>query len=503
MAAPVPDLARLRPCLWVACAAQLLLLGASLRHHYVWGESERFPWLLPLLNTGEALAVLLAAGLGAFAWWRALGKAEANAPPLRRLVWLSVPLLLCAVVVPPFLTTDPIDYVVRGRLIAVHGANPYVTVATDFPDDPFLQFGDKAWKSFPLPYGPVLANVQAAAAFVAHQLPLPPRGELVVALGLLKLLFASSLLFAATCLARVAAAGGGAGAAARTFVAVAWNPLLLVEGVANAHNEPLLVAFVATTVLAVHRLQWARAAVALGLGVLTKVTPVVLGPLLLVRALRTGGLRALLLGGLVVLLLGGLFYLQFFRADGAFDVLRRQGELSGASLAWAGAQLTGGGVGPFVWIGRGVVVLVVALGMVRLWRPATASSRAPRASSAAPTAGSPTSPGPSASAEPMVAPAAAALAALACGGAALFGVWYHCWWIPLALLGRGTFLARFAVAASCTSLLAYLPWTFARRLDDPAQWGNVAFAVLLPLAIAGWSTLRGRTRGAALGVGQP
>lgn len=487
MAAPAPDLARLRPCLFVACAAQLLLLLASLRHHYVWGESERFPWLLPLLNTGEALAVLLAAGLAAFAWWRAMGEAEANAPSLRRLVWLSVPLLLLAVVVPPFLTTDPIDYVVRGRLLAVHGANPYVTVATDFPGDPFLQFGDRAWKSFPLPYGPLLANVQAAAAGLAHVLPLPPRGELIVALGLLKLLFAGSLLFAATCLARVAAASGGAAAAARTFVAVAWNPLLLVEGVANAHNEPLLVAFVAATVLAAHRLQWARAAVALGLSVLTKVTPVVLGPLLLVRALRTGGLRALLLGGLVVLLLGGLFYLQFFRADGAFDVLRRQGELQGASLAWACALLTGAGVGPFVWIGRGVVVLVVAFGMVRLWRPATASSRASSASSAEPASAlpsSPASPGPSSPAEPLVAPAAAALAALACGGAALFGVWYHCWWIPLALLGRGTFLVRFAVAASCTSLLAYLPWTFARRLDAPAQWGNVVFAVLLPLLLA-------------------
>ncbi len=96
----------------------------------------------------------------------------------------------------------------------------------------------------------------------------------------------------------------------------------------------------------------------------------------------------------------------------------------------------------------------------------------------------PAAPGPTSPAEPLVAPAAAALAALACGGAALFGVWYHCWWIPLALLGRGTFLARFAIAASCTSLLAYLPWTFARRLDAPAQWCNVAFAVLLPLLLA-------------------
>jgi hypothetical protein len=465
-AAPDHPLARLRPCLLVAIAAQLLMLGASLRHHYVWGESASMPWLLPLLNTGEALAVVLAAALGAFAWWRAMAKAEAEAPSLQRLLWFSLPLLLAAVVVPPFLTADPIDYVVRGRVLAVHGENPYVTVATAFPDDPFLAFGDKAWKGFPLPYGPVLANVQGAVAWLAHLLPLPPRGELIAALLLLKLLFGGALLLAATSLARWVEATAGAAAAARTFVAIAWNPLLLAEGVANAHNDPLLAACLAIAVLAAQRGQFARGTFALGLGVLTKVTPLVAVPLLAVQALGRRQLRGLLLGGLATAALAALFYLQFFRVDGAFDVMRRQGELHGASLAWALHEATGAPLATFVTIGRVFVVLVVGLGMLRLWRER----------------GTPTRSTPNDDALPRT--FAAALAALACCGAGLFGVWYHLWWIPLALLGRGTFLARFAVAASCTSLLAYVPWTFARRLDAPAQWANVLAAVLLPLALA-------------------
>lgn len=478
-AAPRTDLGCLRPCLWVAIAAQLLMLGASLRHHYVWGESASMPWLLPLLNTGEALAVVLATALGAFAWWRAMHKAETQAPSLRQLLWFSAPLLLAAIVVPPFLTADPIDYVVRGRVLAVHGQNPYVTVATQFPDDPFLAFGDKAWKGFPLPYGPVLANVQGAAAWLAHQLPLPPRGELIAALLLLKLLFAGALLLAATSLARFAAAAAtasataagssampgdpsaGDAAAARTFVAIAWNPLLLAEGVANAHNDPLLAACLAIALLAAQRGQFARGTLALGLGVLTKVTPLFAVPLLAVQALGRRQLRGLVLGGLAVVALAAAFYLQFFRVDGAFDVMRRQGELHGASLAWALHEATGAPIASFVTAGRVLVVLVVALGLLRLWRART---------------------DPSASALPGT--FAKALAALACCGAGLFGVWYHFWWIPLALLGRGTFLARFAVAASCTSLLAYLPWTFARRLDEPAQWANVLAAVLLPALLA-------------------
>lgn len=472
-AAAEQPLARLRPCLWAATAAQLLMLGASLRHHYVWGESASLPWLLPLLNTGEALAVVLAAALGAFAWWRAMAKAEAEAPSLQRLLWFSLPLLLAAVVVPPFLTADPIDYVVRGRVLAVHGENPYVTVATAFPDDPFLAFGDKAWKGFPLPYGPVLANVQGAVSWLAHLLPLPPRGELIAALLLLKLLFGGALLLAATSLARWVEATAGAAAAARTFVAIAWNPLLLAEGVANAHNDPLLAACLATAVLGAQRGQLARSTLALGVGVLTKVTPLVAVPLLAAEALAHRRLRGLLLGGLAVGALAALFYLQFFRVDGAFDVLRRQGELHGASLAWALHEATGARIATFVTAGRVFVVLVTALGMLRLWRARG-----------------------TAAAEALPQTFAAALAALACCGAGLFGVWYHVWWIPLALLGRDTFLARFATAASCTSLLAYLPWVFARRLDAPAQWANVVAAVLLPCALAfacAWRSSRAGT----------
>jgi hypothetical protein len=473
-AAPDLPLSRLRPCLLVAIAAQLLMLGASLRHHYVWGESASMPWLLPLLNTGEALAVVLAAALGAFAWWRAMAKAEAEAPSLQRLLWFSLPLLLAAVVVPPFLTTDPIDYVVRGRVLAVHGANPYVTVATDFPGDPFLAFGDRAWKGFPLPYGPVLANVQGAAAWLAHLLPLPPRGELIAALLLLKLLFGGALLLAATSLARFVEATAGPAAAARTFVAIAWNPLLLAEGVANAHNDPLLAACLATAVLGAQRGQFARGTLALGLGVLTKVTPLVAVPLLAVQALVRRQLRGLVLGGLATAALAALFYLQFFRVDGCFDVMRRQGELHGASLAWALHEATGAPIATFVTIGRAFVVLVTALGMLRLWRARG-----------------------TAAADHLPHTFAAALAALACCGAGLFGVWYHLWWIPLGLLGRGTWLGRFAVAASCTSLFAYLPWTFARRLDAPAQWANVIAAVLLPCALALLGGRRGERSTAA------
>ena len=45
---PSNETSSLRRLVWFAVGAQLLLVAAGLRHHLVWGESERWPWLLPL-----------------------------------------------------------------------------------------------------------------------------------------------------------------------------------------------------------------------------------------------------------------------------------------------------------------------------------------------------------------------------------------------------------------------------------------------------------------------
>lgn len=457
--------APLRRCLQLAIAAQFVLLAAGLRHHLVWGDTPERPWLLPLLNGAEALAVVAAAALGGFGWWRALQLVGADAPPLRRLVWWTVPLLLAAVLVPPFLTTDPIDYVLRGRVLAVHGGNPYLQVAADYPGDPFLDFGDRAWKDFPLPYGPVIAVVQGAVAGLAHLLPMSPLGELIAALALFKLLFAGALLGTAAALAKRVAIDAP-GEAPRAFVAIAWNPLLLLEGVANAHNDPLLAVGIALALLAERRLHLGRAVVALGVGALAKVTPVVLLPLLAARAVAARRLRGLLAGTAVLLALVGASWWAFFRADGSLDFLRRQSELQGASLPWAVHELTGLAMPTLLLAGRGIVVGVVGWQALRLLR-----------------AGPP---------ERVPAAFAAAMATLACCGAGLFSVWYHLWWLPCALLARGTFVARFAVAATLVAPFAYLPWTCSRRLDGLSQWHIVTCAVLAPAACALWAGWRDR-----------
>lgn len=445
---------------WLVIAL-LLLCAAGLRHHLVWGGGERAPWLASVLNALEGLSLCAFAALGGLAWWRAMALMQRQDVAVKRLVTFSIPILAAAILVPCFLTADPIDYVMRGRILALHDGNPYRDVATDYADDPFVEFGDRGWKDMPLPYGPLVANLQGVIAWLANLLPVGPRVELIAALVLFKLVFAGALVACAVAAARIAA-NMQPGRGAWAFVAVLWNPLMLNDCLVNAHNDSLVLLFVLLAVLAAMASRFGCMVVALCLGVMAKVVPVVLGPIWLVTAWRRGKLLQAAMGLLVCAAIVGAFYLQFFAEVGYVTTLKRQNDLQGASLWWALHQLTGISLSTLSTIGRVAVVAWVTNCCLRLWRHSN-SMEFPRE---------------------LLFATASSLLLLAVLGAALFGTWYHVWWLPLGLLlGRG-YIYRAAVCASLTSSLAYLFWASMRTLDGPAQWWIVAMGVFVPLLLA-------------------
>jgi hypothetical protein len=449
------------------CAlALLLLVVAGLRHHLVWGDSLH---LRPLLDAFETACVVGFAWFGTRGWLAAIAAVRERTPGLRALVRASLPLLVLGVVAPPFLSSDVTDYVMRGRVLALHGGNPYVQVAADFPTDPFLVFGDAPWKQFPLPYGPLVADLQGALAWLGAQLPfLPLTAQFVWSVVLFKLVFALALLAAALVARDVhARLRGGDGDVA--FVAVLWCPLVLEEALASAHNESLLLLAILLALRAAIVGRAGLAAFALGLGVLTKIVPVLLAPLFLVFALRARRVRAFALGALAAALLLAFYWWRFFAAPGGLDFLQRQSSVSNSSLVSATAHLTGADVATTLRLGRAIAIAVLVAAMIRLWRRPTGDE--------------------------LVRACAAVLAATIVFGLAGFGPWYHVWWAPLALLlGRG-WLQRAAVHATWLSPLGYLLWTSMRRFDGPHEWLSLATGVLLPAALATalpWST-RGET----------
>lgn len=445
---------------WLVIAL-LLLCAAGLRHHLVWGGGERAPWLAQVLNAFEGLCLCAFAGLGGVAWLRAMALLQGQDVALKRLITFSLPILVAAVLVPCFLTADPIDYVMRGRILALHDGNPYRDVAIDYPSDPFVEFGDRRWKHMPLPYGPLVANLQGVIAWLANLLPVGPRVELITALVLFKLVFAGALVACAVVAARIAAhmhAGRGAWA----FVAVLWNPLLLNDCLANAHNDSLVLLCVLLAILAAMSSRFGGMVVALCLGVMTKVVPAVLGPIWLVTAWRRGKLPQVAIALLICAAIVGAFYLQFFVEVGYAATLEQQNNLEGASLWWAVHQVTGISLSTLSTIGRVAVVAWVANSCLRLWHRSNTDEFS----------------------RELLFATASSLLLLAVLGAALFGTWYHVWWLPFGLLlGRG-YLYRAAVCASLTSSLAYLFFASMRTFDEPAQWWTVTTGVFVPLLLA-------------------
>ena len=436
--------------------AQGLLILAALRHHFVWGESARLPFSLrPLLDALEAGCVVGAAWFGAVGWWRGMA-AAASGPGLPRLLRLSWPIVLAAMLVLPFLSIDVVDYVMRGRVLALHGGNPYVQVATDYPADPFVQFGDQAWKSFPLPYGPVLANLQGAVAWLAHQVPgLSPRAELVVAVGLFKVLFAAAVL-AAALVARSIAGVLQPERRDAAFVGVLWSPLVLGECLGQAHNDALLLLLVLLAVRLLVQDRLATGTLAYGGAVLAKIVPAALGPLWLVWAWRRGRLVGFAGGVVATLALAALCYVQFFRDPAALHFLERQSGVLGASPVWL-ANACGLDLGVAIGLGRVAVVLAAMVATVWLWRRPTAD---------------------------VLLRSSSGVLAVAAASLGVFGPWYHLWWAPLALLAGDGFLRRFAIAATALSPLGYLVWAGLRRLDVPHQAVMLALGLVLPCVVA-------------------
>ena len=430
-----------------------LLLVAGIRHNYFWGGS-----LSAVLHGAETLCLLGFTWFGARAWLRGMAAVREESPGLRRLLVLSIPILVVAVLVPNFLSQDIVDYVMRGRILSLHGGNPYVQMAADFPEDPFVAFGDEGWKRFPLPYGPLVADLQGLVAWIAHQFSfLPAQAELWLACTLFKTIFAGSLILSALTARSICSLLRPADQDV-VFLGVLWNPLLLNEGVAQAHNEPLMLL---ALLIAVRAMLIGRVAVGsftLGMGVLIKIIPVLVAPILMALATRQKRITALLLGGLGAGVVLAFYYWRFFTEPGALDFIQRQSGVTGVTPVSFAADLFGVDIATALRGGRIVTSIVIFAAGVSLWRRPD-----PRG---------------------FLVACAACLAAMVCFGLGGFRSWYHIWWIPLALLAGHGFLYRFAWWATVLSPLGYLAWVSMRSYDSPHGILELSSGMLLPALLA-------------------
>lgn len=204
----------------------------------------------PLLEAAHTLVLggLLYLYLRTLLAWR-------QRPLARRdVVRLLVPSSLLAWLALPATSTDILFYVGMGRLVVLHGANPYLHTYEDFPDA-FTSYLD--WPDATMPYGPLLLPFFTLSGWLSQH-------SVLASLYLLKLVALGFYYGICWVLPRVAR-GFGQDPAWALFL-FALNPLIILDQMGNGHNDGLMILF---GVLALAALQHGRQAQGLVLALLS------------------------------------------------------------------------------------------------------------------------------------------------------------------------------------------------------------------------------------------
>jgi len=294
----------LKPRSIAASALGALLVGVVARRYGIDPLGGRLP---PGAIGGLAWSAVYLSGVGLLAvgWY---GMLRHGAGRLRTVLVVSALVHGLALLGPPYLSSDPLTYALLGKVIARDGRRPTRALAELLPaDDRWLQALPPRARTGGDIYGAAFDLEAAAIARISGE-------DLRLALRLHQLL-AALALFAAALIVHLAAGPQAAGT-------LLLSPLAVIEATQNAHNDALLVPTVALFALWWSRGRPRGALVALGSGVVVKLTALLplaihLGRALLARAprawlasrrLRRVAGAALLVGTLATVLVIARFF---------------------------------------------------------------------------------------------------------------------------------------------------------------------------------------------------
>lgn len=411
------------------------------------------------------------------------------APAGRLVVGFGVAFGLILIWLYPITATDLFQYVLRARVWVVHGANPMTVPPSVFAADPLLPFAGE-WLDSVSPYGPAWELLAAGVARLgltgAVSGALAYKG--VVMLAYLACLW---LVYRITCGSPARFRPGG-------LLLFAWNPLVLVQGVGNGHNDVVMLAWLLLAVALWQRRRdgatasaWLPAGVALALAVLTKAAAGLLGLLLVVVILRDlpGRRRLAALAGLagVGAAVAALAYLPFWppwqSLAGVLDEMANRYTYTIAAtlrlglrewlppqVAWDVPRLTG----------QLLFVAVLGWTVVRLWRRRL----------------------------DLAAAGFIAYFAYLMAGAS-YRIWYPLWLAPLAALSLSHAVRWRAILLCLTSELSLMVYYFVWRWYWPdASWVQMHLLVVpwqfgLPLLLPILLRAEGQTTRAPMGATAP
>jgi hypothetical protein len=308
---------------------------------------------LPRVELGlEAYRVGFRAGFAAIwaAYLMTIVAGFLGAPlPGRRRLWAVIGgvAAFAAVLWPPSFSCDVYGYVAYGRMQVLHGWNPYATTQQALLDahDPVGRF--LVW-NIASPYGPLWTLLSVAVVSIV-----PTASVFGQVLGM-KLIGAAALM-AAGWVGRRVAERLAPGRGDLTLLAIGLNPLFVIEGVGNAHNDLLMMALVIASLHAALRGQDLRAALWAGAAGGIKFLPFLLVPWLVLGPWRerplawTRRLRDGAMLGLAAMLPVAIGYLPYWFGLDTLGGLRQR---------WREGRPGAGGTGHELWLQAGALVLV-------------------------------------------------------------------------------------------------------------------------------------------------
>ncbi len=208
------------------------------------------------------------------------------------LPWIVALSLGLAVLCPPSLSNDSYAYVAYARMQVLHGANPYVEAPQVLvaAGDPIVHY--LSW-DMPSVYGPVwlMTSFGLIAGLPAEALWLQ-----VLAMKLVEAI----ALIAAALVGRQIAEHFNPRKGDLALYAIGLNPLFLVEGPGNGHNDLLMMTLVLVSILCFVKKRYLVSGVVLGLAVGVKFVPLALLPWMMLEAGRDLHWRAKLKLGLLL-----------------------------------------------------------------------------------------------------------------------------------------------------------------------------------------------------------
>lgn len=181
----------------------------------------------------------------------------------------------------PLDARDIYDNIFHGRIVGVHGANPFHDLISRFPNDPFFKY--PWWKNSPSAYGPLweaLAGVTARLAgdgIIAN----------ILAFKILPGIFhLASIAVVVAFLRRIQPQHALFGA-----LLLGWNPVVLYETWGNGHNDIAMMFWILFAALLIIQKRYSLGVLSLVAGALIKFIPILLIPAVMLIGYR--GLRSL------------------------------------------------------------------------------------------------------------------------------------------------------------------------------------------------------------------